>query len=78
MIYIKNVGERRSIIDRGGVRGNNGELINQQCIRPPQIVEASGKKEVTLNTFPPQESSPTIQQALVYLEKLQSSPDKVT
>lgn len=37
------------IVDRGGVRGNNGKLINHELVRPPGERKS---KEVTLKHRP--------------------------
>lgn len=62
------------VVDRGGIRGPDGKLENQE-----HVGQRQGKgKGVTFSHIPPACDETTIEQALVYLEKLQDFPDSAS
>jgi len=61
------------IVDRGGVRGPDGRLINGNFVRPGESDD-----ETPFNVNPPHCDSSTVDQALDYLSTLCHNLDKVS
>jgi hypothetical protein len=58
------------VVDRGGIRGKDGRLVNQGFVRP-------GGDGITFTTIPHACNETSIEAAPNYLEKLRRSPDSV-
>lgn len=59
------------IVDRGGIRGKDGKLINHL------LVKRDSEKGRSLNVFPPAAEELTVDQALENLQEPQENQDKV-
>ncbi|OGM21634.1 hypothetical protein A2771_00430 [Candidatus Woesebacteria bacterium RIFCSPHIGHO2_01_FULL_38_26b] len=62
------------IVDRGGIRGVDGKLINSEFVHLPKTNKSDA--ESVLTQIPPAADSMTVDQALIHLVDLQQNPAK--